>query len=81
MVGSVALCIRVMNRRLEVEMREHRISGNTYRLNRALLRSLIVQMATPFCCIGISAILAFIFIRLELQSMRGESTDGRAGRQ
>jgi len=71
--GSIALCIRVMNRRLEVEMREHHISGNTYRLNKALLMSLIAQMAIPFCCIGVSASVAGAVVWFELPVTRGMS--------
>jgi Serpentine type 7TM GPCR chemoreceptor Sri len=69
--AAIAVCIRTIDRRLEEGMREHRISENTYRLNRALLRSLIVQMATPFCCIAVSIVVAFVFFRLGLPGMKG----------
>lgn len=52
-------------------VREHRISENTYRLQRALVRWLVVQVVVPFSTVGLSLVTLFSVILLELPFARG----------
>lgn len=64
--GAYAVCIYATNQALEVIKCEHHISEATYRLHRALIRSLVVQMLVPFSCmtVALSAILCSIALDL-----------------